>query len=531
LHFLTTTIGCKVNQYETQALAAALERHGGRRADPPGARTDLVVINTCCVTAAAAAKSRRAIRRAVKRHPSAHVLIFGCYATQDGEALRRVGRDAGSTGRIHVAGHRDDIAACVHHCAASLSGRAAAAEASPCPAGEIPLRAEGTHQSSQTLVEPQPGGRGWRSGAASPAGPIGNDGWMRAGPSYFPVGLHPSTADTSTTIKPHRPAPVKANVGTSALGPIRAFAGHQRAFVKVQDGCDAACAYCVVPHLRGRPWWRPANDILSEVEVLAANGHREVVLCGVFLGAYGRDTTIRRRWAGPSALPELLRRVADVKGLWRVRLSSLHPGDVTDPLLKVFRDRPNVAPHLHLPLQSGSPSILRRMNRQYTPGEYLAAVASFRQAAESPAVTTDIMAGFPGESDEDFTQTIALARAVGFSKIHVFPFSPRRGTAAWSWRREGPRADTVKARCRQLAALERESAQAFRRQFLGRSVEVLVERPNSRTPPGHARGLTDRYVEVAFPGPGSAEDLIGQIVPVQVTGLSETGLRGTISRH
>lgn len=528
VRFTVTTVGCKVNQYETEALAALLGRFGGRRIDPlaptAGGQADLVAVNTCCVTATAAAKSRRAIRRAIKRHRAADVFIFGCYATQAGPALRRLARDAGSTGRIHVAGHRDDVAACVQECAAPRGDRAAAVKAGPDPAGHASPNTKGATKPSQTLAGTQPGSRGTRDSQPSPAGPVGNEGLMRAGPSQFPVGLNPSTTDTSTTIKPRGGGHVKSNVGTSALGPVESFAGRQRAFVKVQDGCDAFCSYCVVPHLRPRPWWRPAEEILREVKTLAGNGHKEIVLCGVFLGAYGRETTSRRRWQGHSRLPELLRRVSATEGLWRVRLSSLHPGDVTEELLEVFGDRPGVAPHLHLPLQSGSAEILRRMGRHYSPDDFLDAVRRFRQTVVTPAVTTDIMVGFPGETDEDFAQTLRVAREAGFGKIHVFPFSARRETAAWQWRREAPPSETIKDRCRRLAALERESAEAFRRQFLGRTVEALVVRPNSKTPPGCARGLTDRYIEVTFPANG--QDLAGQVMAVQVTGLAETHLTG-----
>jgi len=316
-------------------------------------------------------------------------------------------------------------------------------------------------------------------------------------------------------------------VGAAGLEAIERFGGHQRAFVKVQDGCDAFCSYCIVPHVRSRVWSRPIEAIVAEAGGLVAAGHREIVLCGVHLGAFGRDTTVGRKWAGPGPLPELVRRVAETDGLWRLRLSSLHPGDVTAELLDVLVDRPTVAPHLHLPLQSGSDAILKRMGRQHTAKDFLDAVSRFRETVgDAAAVTTDVIVGFPGETDEDFAATMAVAREARFSKIHIFPFSAREGTAAWKWRSEGPPAAIVRRRCDELAELERSLADDFRAAFIGRTVDVLVEQPNAETPAGHAHGLTDRYLDTTFPTnePGS---LIGQVATVTITAATPAGLTGT----
>ena len=487
--FLTTTIGCKVNQYEAEAAAEYLRRLGLRRIQAetqggPG-RANLVVVNTCCVTATAAAKSRRAIRRAAREHPEAQLVILGCAATEDPEALRRAAVEAGAVG-VHIAGHDGDVAACLQRAA----------------------KACGANQASQ------------------PAGPVRDDVWMRARPENPAVGVSPSAVNVSEPITPPPAGQVKGNLGTASLPAIRTFAGHQRAFVKVQDGCDAHCSYCIVPRLRRRIWSRPIDDVLREARELLAHGHKEIVLCGVFLGAYGQDTTRRRRWRQGPLLGELIRRLCRLEGLWRLRLSSLEPGDLTDELLAVFRDCPRLAPHLHLPLQSGSGRILAKMNRQYGPGEYLRAVERLRKAMADPAITTDILVGFPGETEADFAETLRLARQVGFARVHIFPFSPRPGTAAWKYRHLAPPNEVVKERCRRLAELAGELAGAFRRRFLGRTAEVLVERPNTRTPPGHHRGLSDRYIEVAFPKAAESEDLTGRVVSVQLTGPSPTGLLG-----
>ncbi len=533
LRFTANTIGCKVNQYETRAAAGLLSALGAVEVGSTGrsggdGEVDLVLVNTCCVTAAAAAKSRRAVRRSVRRHPRADVLIFGCYATRQAQLLRQLARRAGSSGNVHLAGHCDDVAECLLRAAASLRQRRASGDG-PSSCARAPTT-PGTNQSSKDFRRPSLSGHGQNANLTSlTGGPVRYDESMKAGPHQHPASPTHISASRYDSIQPRQGSDVKNNIGTALLPPIANFAGRQRAFVKVQDGCDAGCSYCLIPRLRRRVWSRPMEQILTEVRALAANGHKEVVLCGVFLGAYGRATAVRRKWPGPSALPELLARVAAVEGLWRVRLSSLEPGDVSDKLLEVMAESPNVAPHLHLSLQSGSGPVLRRMNRQYGPEEFLAAVGRARRRLDRPAVTTDVIVGFPGEGEDDFAATLSVARRAGFAKIHIFSFSARPDTAAWKWRREAPPPPVVKARCKQLAELERQSAQAFRRQFVGRRVEVLVEQPNSKTPPGHARGLTDRYVEVTFPlaEPALPAELPGQVVPVRIAGLGEHGLVGS----
>ena len=497
--FAAITIGCKVNQYETQAIAALLRRSGLRDADNPSRPpapssvegSDLVIINTCCVTSSAAGKSRRAIRRAVRKNPDADIFILGCYATAEARTLHQVAAQTGAKGEIHVLGHNDNIAGCLQQYLSSVSGR------------------------------------GWKKRQKpQPAGPIRYDKCMRVSPRQPPA----ENRSCPDLIGTNRNPNVKKNFTGTDLPPIETFTGHQRAFVKVQDGCDAFCTYCIIPRLRSRMRSRPADEILREVAALVANGHREVVLCGIFLGAYGQPTAVRRKWTAPPTLPELLRRVAETPGLWRVRLSSLEPGDVTNELLDVFGNCPTIAPHLHLPLQSGSSRILKRMNRQYDAGQFLNAVRRIRETLTDAAITTDIMVGFPGETQEDFAETLDVARQAGVSKIHVFGFSPRPGTAAWNWRTEAPPPAAIKTRRRQLAELERELAENFRRRFIDRTVEAIVEQPNSKTPPACARGLTDRYIEVAFPANGE-KNLAGRIARLRIKRLSNDGLVGTLTKN
>jgi threonylcarbamoyladenosine tRNA methylthiotransferase MtaB len=316
--------------------------------------------------------------------------------------------------------------------------------------------------------------------------------------------------------------------GTQALPAINSFDGHQRAFVKVQDGCDAFCSYCVAPYTRWRVWSRSINEVEDECRKLLGAGHKEVVLSGVFLGAFGRRTAIRGRWGGtPSKLPELVRRIASLEGLWRVRLSSLEPADMTQELLAVCRDTPRVAPPFHLPLQSGSAAVLGRMNRQYSPEQYVRTVDAIREAFDCPAITTDIIAGFPGESDAGFAEALAVARHCGFAKIHAFPFSLVAVTSAWAFRHQAPPRDVVKRRMAELAELETELAAAYRRKLVGRTLEALVE----NAAPGHPderQAMTDRYRTVFFEANVKTQG--GDIVRLEVTGLCRAGLTGGLAQ-
>jgi threonylcarbamoyladenosine tRNA methylthiotransferase MtaB len=488
--FSIITLGCKVNQYDSAAIQSALVEAGfqqvssraadfcadlpdGRPAERaadrpaatrPGTTVDLVVVNTCCVTTTAAGKSRQFIRRAVRGAPGAAVLVCGCYCDYDAPGISEILADLGVDGsRLFLAGHHDDMRGVVDRLVAHLRGEVAA-ERPPGPHADLKVRR------LESL----------RCGAR----------------------------------------------GASGLGPIHRFPRHQRAFVKVQDGCDAFCAFCVVPYTRSRVWSRDIDRIERECRDLVAAGHKEIVLCGVFLGAFGRETAVRHRWAGrQGALPELIRRVAAIEGLWRVRLSSLEPGDVDAPLLAAVRELPNFAPHLHLPLQSGSPKILRRMNRQYTPDDFRRTVDVLRDTLDRPAITTDIMVGFPGETDEDFARTLDLARYAGFAKIHAFPFSPIQGTAAWTYRHEAPPRAAVADRMTELGDLETRLAAGFRRQFIGQVLEGIVENPPTAKRPGEA--MTDRYQSVFFQDQAAIRP--GQLVGLRILAVRGDGLVGELA--
>jgi threonylcarbamoyladenosine tRNA methylthiotransferase MtaB len=307
--------------------------------------------------------------------------------------------------------------------------------------------------------------------------------------------IHTESTAPNRPIRPESDAKVKCerDLGRAEeLPALVSFQDQTRAFLKVQDGCDAFCSYCIIPTARPVVRFKKLEEILSEAAALVTAGHKEIVLTGVHLGSYGQTTARRHKWPTPDNphLPALLDRVAQIPGLCRIRLSSLDPADVTPPLLDVFCANANLMPHLHLSLQSGSDAILRRMARPYTAQEFRAKVALIRRRLDRPALTTDIIVGFPGETDADFEQTVALAREVAFAKMHVFVFSPRKGTAAT---RMQPRvkAEVKKARSQVLRDLDLALQSRFRAQFLGETAQVLIETAN-----GRLSGRAERYFQV-----------------------------------
>lgn len=312
---------------------------------------------------------------------------------------------------------------------------------------------------------------------------------------------------------------------------IKSFAGHQRAFLKVQDGCDASCSYCLVPRLRPQLRSKPVDVATAETRDLVLAGHVEVVVTGVFLGAYGQDTALRKRWqTSSSPLVELVDTLASVEGLARLRLSSLEPGDVSEALLDVLSRHRTCVPHLHLPLQSGSATILRRMNRQYGPDQYVDTIERVSRTLDRPAISTDIIVGFPGETEEDFDATLAIARQAEFCRIHTFPFSPRDRTPAARWGSEFTPRDVVRNRVHRLNELERETSLSFRRRFLGEIERVIVEeRPASADVSAarpHVRGgRADRYFEIRF----ESDDVrTGDLVSVRIDRVTPNETHGVL---
>lgn len=294
-------------------------------------------------------------------------------------------------------------------------------------------------------------------------------------------------------------------VGPEELGipaGITEFAGHKRAFLKIQDGCDKACAFCIIPSVRGKSRSRSAAELCAEVQRLVKAGHVEVVLCGIHIGHWGLDIG--------STFAHLLAELVEVHALdasgspveWRLRVSSIEATEVDDPMVRLMADRPDrIAPHLHMPMQSGSDSVLKAMNRWYSVAEYLASCDRIRERLDRPAFTADILVGFPGETDAHFEETLRTAERAGFTKVHVFPFSARPGTAAWDLKDRVP---PEASRARRAALSEAASSweNAFRSRLDGALDRVVLE--------GFS-GLSGRYQRVSV----EPEDIEG-VLPAAI---------------
>lgn len=331
-------------------------------------------------------------------------------------------------------------------------------------------------------------------------------------------------------IRPQNPRKIKDNNPAFANCPelpqLTAFKGHTRAFLKVQDGCDAGCSYCIIPKTRPHVHSKPADHVLSEAGSLVEAGHKEIVLTGVNLGAYGQPTVRRRNWqdgVNPH-LAEILDELAQVPGLARIRLSSLEPADVTEGLLDIFAKRDNIMPHLHLSIQSASDRILRRMCRDYSANDLREKIAMIKAHLDRPAITADIIVGFPSETDEDFAETVALAKFAGFSKMHVFPFSPRTATPAAKMKERVP-IPVVKQRSETLRNLSNELAGQFRDRFIGHTCNILTEGDNA-----HHHGRAERYFMVHIKPNGQKLEK-NRIVKVKLVKNTDDGMAATACRE
>ena len=297
---------------------------------------------------------------------------------------------------------------------------------------------------------------------------------------------------------------------------ITGFKDHTKAFVKIQDGCENRCSYCKVPLVRGPLKSRPLSAILDEVKGLVTNGFKEVVLTGICLGAWGREylsvPIAEAMGMTGAAVTDVLRALDSIPGDFRIRLSSIEPKYVTDDLIATVRGNRKICRHLHIPLQSGDDEILRKMNRPYTAAEYRALVEKVRAAIEGVAITTDVMVGFPGESAVHFKNTLDFVRELSPARTHIFTFSKRPGTTAYSME-GGIDHYVAKKRYHELEGVSLNAAYLFTKAHMGDVVKVLVENKREGDS-GLLTGYSDNYIKVLFSGP---DGLMGRIVPVRIT--------------
>lgn len=431
-----TTLGCKVNQYESEALKSLFLQNGYKVVDFTD-QADVYVINTCTVTHLGNRKSRQMIRRAVNSNPDAVVAVTGCYAqTAPGEILAIPGVDL-------VIGTSDR--------------------------GRIVELVEEARE------------------AQEPVNAVKNI--MEAG----------EFEEISVLQSEHR----------------------TRAFIKIQEGCNNYCSYCIIPYARGPLRSRKPERVLEEAERLCTAGFREIVLTGICIGTYGRDLEQDITLAG------LVRKLTGIPGLTRLRLGSVEPTDITPDLVEVVSENPQVCKHLHIPLQSGSDVTLRAMNRRYNTMEYAKLVSYLRYMLPDLAVTTDIIVGFPGEEEEHFLHTLEFVEEMEFAALHVFKYSIRQGTAAAQLPDDVP-PEVKESRSNQLIKLGKDKGREFARRFIGQTLEVIVEqRVDDGAQGGQVlyEGLSGNYLRVVFP---AREEDRGRMVKVVPEGFWQDALRGYI---
>lgn len=286
---------------------------------------------------------------------------------------------------------------------------------------------------------------------------------------------------------------------------------HTRAYIKVQDGCNQFCTYCIIPYARGRVRSREMQDVEQEVRTLAGNGYQEVVLTGIHLSSYGID------FDGQRHLIELIRAVHEIEGIRRIRLGSLEPGIVTEEFAEALASMPKICPHFHLSLQSGCDAVLKRMNRKYTSGEYYEKCRILRKYFDAPALTTDVIVGFPGETEAEFQESYDFVDKVDFYETHIFKYSKREGTKAASMPDQVD--EQIKAqRSARLIELGEKKRKAYEKKFIGRTVEVLVEEDAVIGGKNVQTGHTKEYIKIAL---DSEENLRNCIVNVQIDNDSQ----------
>lgn len=439
-----TTLGCKVNQYESQQIRTFLESRGLKSASN-GEKCDICIVNSCCVTSTASSKSRQALRQLLRSNPKGLFILCGCLAAVDSNELMDLPEE-----RVHIVTNRNNLMGTLTEildkivCLPALDGNLAQ-----------------THNSS-----------------------------IRAKNELKIKGKSPILTE---------------------LPEINRFLGQTRAFLKVQDGCDGMCRYCIIRLARPKLESKPLESVLHEAKNLVGAGHKEIVVTGIFLGAYGQKTVKRKKWAGYKnpKLAELVSEIAKIEGLERIRLSSLEPGDVSDELLEVFAKNRNIMPHFHLSIQSGSDNVLRSMARQYRRPDVDDVIVRIQSALDRPAITCDMIVGFPSERDEDFAETVELCNEAKFSKIHVFSYSPRPGTEAYDMK-SVYKSGAVKKRSAKLRGMDKQLGREFREQFIGEVEEVLTEQ-RGREVMGRGR----RYFEVAVTNAGDIGK--NEIIKVRLT--------------
>ena len=422
----TITLGCKVNQYETQAMLNQLLQ-GGFSACQAGEDADIILLNSCTVTSTSDHKVKQTLHKARREHPHAVIVLTGCMP----QAFPELAEDLTDADIVLGNSNRSSL---LTHILQYLSTR-------------------------QRIID----------------------------------------------IVPHQTTEKFESMS------VENFYERTRAFIKIQDGCNRFCSYCIIPYARGRVRSKPLDDLISEVTLLSEKGYKEIVLTGINLSAFGQDINLH--------LCDAVEAVCAINGIERVRLGSLEPEQLSEDVIIRLSKQQKLCPQFHLSLQSGCDETLKRMNRHYTTEEYRTIVQNLRNAFDNAAITTEIMVGFPGETEEEFLQSLEFAKEISFSKVHVFAYSQRPGTKACN----APNQITKKVkemRSKQMIHVTNQTKQAFLNQQCNTTQDVLVEREIS---PKLYEGYTANYTPVQF---HSDKNLCGQLVAVQITKANENDCYG-----
>ncbi|QGG47901.1 tRNA (N(6)-L-threonylcarbamoyladenosine(37)-C(2))-methylthiotransferase MtaB [Heliorestis convoluta] len=428
------TLGCKVNQGETDALAGLFKARQYQTVSFEE-RSDVYVINTCTVTQLSDRKSRQMIRRAQRRNPEAVVVVTGCYAQVSPEEVQAI-------------------------------------------EGVDIIIGTDQRQKIVELVE-----------------------------DYKKVGEQIHAVEDIRSVTLFEEFPAHADISKA------------RASIKIQDGCNLFCTYCIIPYARGPVRSRPPESVIKEAKRLIQEGFRELVITGIHLGAYGTDLNVD--------LGDLVKKLCRLEGLHRLRIGSIEPQEFTPSLLEALTE-PTICPHFHIPLQSGSDKILKSMGRRYNRQDFIDICTKIMSMLPDGAITTDIIVGFPGESEADFLQTEELCRTLQLAGVHVFPFSPRRGTKAATFPGQIDR-KKKEERVQRIQEISRHLSYRYSQKFLGQRKEVLLEEKVDR----HWTGHTDNYLKVFVPvGEDFLEDhtLRGSLQIIELKTVREDGsLEGVLS--
>ena len=424
------TLGCKVNQYETEAMLELFEKEGYEKAETED-YADVYVINTCTVTHMSDRKSRQYIRRMKKKNPDAIIAVVGCYSQVSPEEILSI--------------------------------------------DEVNL-VMGTNDRKKIVEEVK----------------------------KIDASRKVSTVDDIMKVKAFEEIEINKTNGKT------------RAFLKIQDGCDRYCSYCIIPYARGRVRSRDLESIVKEVENLAANGYKEVVLTGIHVASYGKDikeTDIK--------LLDVIKQINDIEGIERIRLSSVEPILFTDEFVEAVSAMDKVCPHYHLSLQSGCDETLKRMKRRYTTEEYKTIVDRLRAAIPNVSITTDVIVGFPGETNEEFDKTYEFLKDIELTHMHIFKYSPRKGTPAATMENQVD-PSTKHERSEKLLQLNEENFKKFGQKMLDKEFNVLFEQ---KVGDNKFEGLTENYVKVIVE---SDKDLSEQNLKVKITDVKNEFLEGIL---